>query len=321
MTDVSPINEAKEPTLEEVIQEIKMVETPDSLTSEPATPSPEETKAEGKQPVIEPKPANKSYEDYHRENYLRLQKKLLEEQRRAKQLAAERERAAEAAKRYDDLIQLKEKDPAKFLEEVQLNPELAVQKMLEDARKEEELTPAEREARLMKKAQELVDKRLEEEKEAARKEAEARHKKLYIEQTINSFQTSLREFVEQNQDQFELIHRLGQHGLVFNQMETFFNRYGYLPDLKAACEAVEEQVQKELEQALDVLTQSKKFSARLAGSNRANNSNGTRDNTKPITLTNDTARSSAAIKAEPDLDDKDAAFQAALDLIRYQNEE
>ena len=153
-----------------------------------------------------------------------------------------------------DWEQLLRRDPLKALEEVGLGYDKLTELALNDGK----LTP-DMQLAAMREEIENDYRRKFEELEGRLTEKEQAEQEAYYNSVQENFQNEISNFVEQNQDKYELIEASDANELVFDVIEEHYNETGRVLDIEEAADAVESY----LEEEAGKLMKLKKLSSRL----------------------------------------------------------
>ena len=153
-----------------------------------------------------------------------------------------------------DWEQLLRRDPLKALEEVGLGYDKLTELALNDGK----LTP-DMQLAAMREEIESDYRRKFEELEGRLTEKEQAEQEAYYDSVQENFQNEISNFVEQNQDKYELIEASDANALVFDVIEEHYNETGRVLDIGEAADAVESY----LEEEAGKLMKLKKISSRL----------------------------------------------------------
>ena len=154
----------------------------------------------------------------------------------------------------EDWEQLLRRDPLKALEEVGLGYD----KLTEIALNDGKLTP-DMQLAAMREEIESDYRRKFDELEAILTEKEQASQEAYYDSVQENFHNEINNFVEQNQDKYELIEASQANTLVFDVIEEHYNETGRVLDIGEAADAVESY----LEEEAGKLMKLKKISSRL----------------------------------------------------------
>lgn len=101
-------------------------------------------------------------------------------------------------------------------------------------------------------------KQTEEEKKAAaeeaKKEAEKRNQEV-----VQEYQNQIASFVEQNADEFDLVHLFGAHAMIFSGIQTAYNETGKVPTIKEAAKGVQDYLSSKMD---DLIPKTKWYQAK-----------------------------------------------------------
>ena len=153
-----------------------------------------------------------------------------------------------------DWEQLLRRDPLKALEEVGLGYDKLTELALNDGK----LTP-DMQLAAMREEIESDYRRKFEELEGRLTEKEQAEQEAYYDSVQENFHNEINNFVEQNQDKYELIEASQANALVFDVIEEHYNETGRVLDIGEAADAVESY----LEEEAGKLMKLKKISSRL----------------------------------------------------------
>ena len=153
-----------------------------------------------------------------------------------------------------DWEQLLRRDPLKALEEVGLGYDKLTELALNDGK----LTP-DMQLAAMREEIESDYRRKFEELEGRLTEKEQAEQEAYYDSVQENFHNEINNFVEQNQDKYELIEASQANTLVFDVIEEHYNETGRVLDIGEAADAVESY----LEEEAGKLMKLKKISSRL----------------------------------------------------------
>ena len=148
----------------------------------------------------------------------------------------------EKSKRFEQAIQSIKTNPLEALKEIGIDFEEFVSLVLQEGEQNQELTP---DQKIAKKIEDLENKLQKKDEDDARNKEELESNKIkeddeYIEKSIQNFKNTIKSFVEDNQDAYELIHIHNAQETVYEVIETVFQDTGKTPELQEVCDQVEE---------------------------------------------------------------------------------
>lgn len=327
-------NSSSEPSMAEVLSEIRMVNREDaapppvesgddhsdamnllrdkssSAVKEPEKPSLQQA---------EPRDLLPNKHEAYVQNVVRQKAQLLQEQRKTKEQQRQNQELINQGKRFQDLMRLKDENPMAFMDQVKLEPDAVVRKMVQEAEEERSLTPHELQAKVLSKVNEELNKREEQHRQKQDLEAKERHKQAYIQESISLYQQNIMQTVQSKPKEFELIGKFGRQSQVWKETLNFYQKFGAVPPAEVVCEVVEKSLRDEVKR----ISQTDYFQDLLADlgvSAKANNRSSDMSashSSKSITLTNSVGKGSAEILND-DLDEQQAK-EEALKYIRFKD--
>lgn len=134
----------------------------------------------------------------------------------------------------EELLGNAKENPMSLLEKAGISFDDLVQQQLGIAKEEEKADDPNEKYKMLENKLEEMEKRLADEKEQAKSQAE--------EQAIDDFKYQISSHIEDNASEFEIINHLGEQELVFNLIEQHYNDTDEILEVGKACRMIEDQL-------------------------------------------------------------------------------